>query len=218
MEAEMTKADAEADARRRIGRERERGRASSFTGSMTSNLVVTSNLHATSPATAALTVDASGFATTLTESAAGRAPALLTLLDTATPTANEQTFYAIQSFYLSHNRPRDRQIADRITTLFRDALAEDSQILPASLAQFTAFFLNNAELKLPKITLTPDGTLRARWIHSSEDFIAVEFKGGKIVRLVAEVPRTGGETASYFATEPVNTVVKAGQAIGATFG
>lgn len=212
MEAEMTEAErrirAEADAKRLIGRERERGRASSFTGSITSHFVVTPDWHAASPATATLTADASGFAGTLT----------LTLLRTATPTANEQTFHAIESFYLSHNRPRDRQIADRITTLFRDALAEDSQILPASLAQFTAFFLNNAELKLPKITLTPDGTLRARWIHGSEDFIAVEFKGGKIVRLVAEVPRTGGEIASYFATEPVNTVVKAGRAIGATFG
>jgi hypothetical protein len=216
MEAEMTEADAEADARRRIGRERERGRASSFTGSITSYFVVPPNWHAASPATATLIADASGFATTLTESAAGRAPVLPTFL--RTPTANEQTFHAIQSFYLSHNRPRDRQIADRITTLFRDALAEDSQILPESLAQFTAFFLNNAELKLPKITLTPDGTLRARWIHGSEDFIAIEFKGGRIVRLVAEVPRTGGETASYFATEPVNTVVKAGRSIGATFG
>jgi hypothetical protein len=52
-----------------------------------------------------------------------------------------KTFDAIQSLYLSTNRPRDRQIAERITELHRDVLAEGERILPPSLVQFTDFFL-----------------------------------------------------------------------------
>jgi len=69
-------------------------------------------------------------------------------------------FDAIQALYLSSNTSRDRQIADRITALHRDALVDDEHILPASLDQFTDFFLAHPELGLPNITLTPDGTLR----------------------------------------------------------
>jgi hypothetical protein len=129
-------------------------------------------------------------------------------------------FDAIRSFYLSTNRPRDRQIAERITILHRLALEEREEILPASLAQFTRFFLHhsNHHLVLPKITLTPDGTLRARWIHGPEDFVAIEFTGNPLVKLVAEVPRKQeGQTASHFASEPVESVVYISRAIGASF-
>ena len=124
---------------------------------------------------------------------------------------------AIQSLYLSANRPRDRQIAERITTLHRHALAEGEEIAPASLSQFTEFFLRHGGLGLPKITLTPDGTLRARWIHGPKHFIAIEFTGEPLLRWIAEVPRQDGQTAAYFANEPVNSVVSAGRAIGAAF-
>jgi hypothetical protein len=131
---------------------------------------------------------------------------------------NARIFDAIQSLYLSTNRPRDRQIAERITTLHRLALEEGEEIRPASLAQFTRFFLDHANLGLPKITLTPDGTLRARWIHGPEDFVAIEFTGNPLVRLVAEVPRRQeGQTASHFASEPVERVVSISRAIGASF-
>jgi hypothetical protein len=129
-------------------------------------------------------------------------------------------FDAIRSFYLSTNHPRDRQIAERITILHRLALKEGEEILPASLAQFTHFFLHHANhhLVLPKITLTPDGTLRARWIHGPENFVAIEFTGNPLVKLVAEVPRRQeGQTASHFASEPVESVVSISRAIGASF-
>jgi hypothetical protein len=130
-------------------------------------------------------------------------------------------FDAIRSFYLSTNHPRDRQIAERITILHRLALEEREEILPASLAQFTRFFLHHANhhLVMPKITLTPDGTLRARWIHGPEDFVAIEFTGNPLVKLVAEVPRRQeGQTASHFASEPIESVVSISRAIGASFG
>jgi hypothetical protein len=174
-----------------VKRERERERASSYTGSMGLRRWIFVEPFLGSP-TLSHTVAEPGF--------------------------NTRIFDAIQSFYLSLNRPRDRQIAERITTLFRDAVADAEQILPASLAQFTAFFLTHAYLKLPKITLTPDGTLRARWINGVEDFVAIEFTGDRLVKLVAEVPREEGQTASYFATELVESAIKVGQAIGATFG
>jgi hypothetical protein len=82
----------------------------------------------------------------------------------------QQIFDVIQALYLSSNRPRDRLITDRITALYRDAIAEDEPILAGSLGQFTNFFLTHPDLGLPKITLTPDGTLRARWIHGPANF------------------------------------------------
>jgi hypothetical protein len=126
-------------------------------------------------------------------------------------------FDAIQTLYLT-NRPRDRAIAERIATVHRLALEEGEEILPASLIQFTDFFLHHTDLLLPKITLTPNGTLRARWIHGPEDFVAIEFTGNPLVKLVAEIPRKeGSSTATHFASEPVESVVCISRAIGASF-
>jgi hypothetical protein len=131
--------------------------------------------------------------------------------------SGEQIFDVIQSLYLSSNRPRDRQIAERITTIHRDSLAEGERIIPASIAQFAQFFLAHSDLGLPKITLTPDGTLRARWIHGPGNFVAIEFTGVPLAKLVAEVPRDRGLTAPHFASEPLNDIVPVARAIGASF-
>jgi hypothetical protein len=123
-------------------------------------------------------------------------------------------FNAIQSLYLSMNRPRDREIAERITELHRVVLAEGEQISALSLEQFTEFLLRHPDLRFPRITMTPNGTLRTRWIQGPENFVAIEFTGKSLVRLVAEVPREGGQTASYFASEPMDSVVAVSRAIG----
>jgi hypothetical protein len=130
---------------------------------------------------------------------------------------SEQVFDAIQSLYLSNNKTRDRQIATRIIALYRDALAEDERILSASLRQFTEFFLMHPDLGFPRITLTPDSTLRVRWIHGEGNFVAIEFIGGLVVKLVAEIPRKGGLTAQYFSVESFDNVLSSALAIGATF-
>jgi len=132
-------------------------------------------------------------------------------------TTSQQIFDAIQALYLSSNWPRDRQIAERITALHRDALAEDERILADSLSQFTTFFLTNPNVGLPKITLTPDGTLRARWIHGPGNFVAIEFPGGPLAKMVAEIPRDNGLTARHFSSEPVTNILSIAHAIGALF-
>jgi hypothetical protein len=136
------------------------------------------------------------------------------MADTAHDTIKER---AVQSFYLSANKPRDRRIVERLIDLHQVALNEDERIAPASLAQFTRFFLENPELALPKITLTPDGTLRARWINGRENFVAIEFTGQPLVKLVAEVPREGGLTAHHFANEPLESIIPIARAIGGSF-
>jgi hypothetical protein len=113
--------------------------------------------------------------------------------------------------------PRDRQIADRITALHRDAIAEGDRILPDSLGQFKDFFLEHHDLDLPKITLTPDGTLRARWIHGPGSFVAIEFTGVPLAKLIAEIPRDNGLTARHFSSEPVQNIRSIARAIGAAF-
>jgi len=130
---------------------------------------------------------------------------------------SQQIFDAIQSLHLSTNRPRDRQIAERITALHRDSIAEEERILTDSLSQFTTFFLTNPDLDLPKITLTPDGTLRARWIHGPGNFVAIEFTGEPLVKLVAEIPRDNGLTARHFSSEPVKSILSIARAIGVSF-
>ena len=112
---------------------------------------------------------------------------------------------------------RDRRIAERLAVLQHDATDEGEDIRPESARQFEAFFHNHPELGLPKITLTPDGTLRARWIVAPQNFVAIEFTGGHSVRLVAELPRDRGKTAKFFATESVASVVPIARAIGAGF-
>lgn len=128
-----------------------------------------------------------------------------------------EIFDAIRSLYLSASQPRDRAIATRITALYRDALAEEERILSASLRQFTAFFLAHPDLGLPKITLTPDGTLRVRWIQSAGSFTAIEFVGGEVAKLVAEIPRGEGVTAQHFIREHIQHIIEVARAIGAKF-
>jgi hypothetical protein len=129
----------------------------------------------------------------------------------------QQIFDAIQALYLSTNTPRDRQIAQRLTVVYRDALAEDQHIRPASFGQFADFFLEHTQLSLPKITLTPDGTLRARWINGPSNFVAIEFTGEPLAKLVAEIPRENDLTATHFNSEPLKTIVSVARAIGALF-
>jgi hypothetical protein len=132
-------------------------------------------------------------------------------------TAGQQIFDAIQALYLSTNTPRDRQIAGRVTALHRGAIAEGDHISPDSLIQFRDFFLAYPELGVPKITLTPDGTLRVRWIHGPGSFIAIEFTGGPLAKLLAEIPRDGGLTARHFSSEPVRNILLIARAIEASF-
>ena len=127
-------------------------------------------------------------------------------------------FDAIQAFCASPNRPRDRQIGDRLINLHRDVLAEGEQILTSSLSQFVRFFLDHSDLPFPKITMTPDGMLRARWISGAKSFVAVEFTGRLLVKIVAEIPRADGETATYFGAEILANVVPFWRALGASFG
>jgi hypothetical protein len=130
---------------------------------------------------------------------------------------SQPIFDAIQALYLTHNRPRNRQIANRLTALYRAALEEDETIRPASVTQFKNFFLANPELGLPKITLTPDGTLRARWIQGTGNFVAIEFTGEPNAKLVAEIPRENGLTATHFGSEPLRNIVPVAQGMGASF-
>lgn len=132
-------------------------------------------------------------------------------------TEGEKIYDVIESLYLSNNRPRDRQIAERIIALHRDSLDEDERIIYASLHQFAKFFLAHPDLSLPKITLTPDSTLRARWIQGVGSFTAIEFTGKPLVKLVAEIPRQHGLTGKHFSAEPVDDILSCARAIGALF-
>lgn len=126
-----------------------------------------------------------------------------------------QIFNAIQDLYLSQNQ-RDRQIAERLKCLYRDALEEGEKMRTDSIGQLCKFFLDNRDVGVPKITLTPDGTLRARWIHGAGNFIAIEFTGKSLARVVAEMPRNN-ETANYFFSESIENVVLNARAVGASF-
>ena len=128
-----------------------------------------------------------------------------------------QIFEAIAALYMSANVPRDRQIADRLTTVQRVAITEDQYILPTSLIQFAYFFLREPELALPKITLTPDGTFRARWIRSPSNFVAIEFTGEPVVKLIAEIPTGENLTTTHFSSVPLKSALSLGRAIGASF-
>jgi hypothetical protein len=130
-------------------------------------------------------------------------------------TDGQQIFDAIQSLYLSTNKPRDRQIAERLTALYRDALEEDEHILPTSLSQFTEFFLTHTDLGFPRITLTPDGTLRVRWIQEEGNFVAIEFTGKPEAKLVAEIP--GLVPPMHFSSEFLTNIVEIAQAMGGSF-
>ena len=90
-------------------------------------------------------------------------------------------------------------------------------MLPDSIKQFADFFLTHFDPGMPKITLTPDGTLRARWIHGQNDFASIEFTGKQTVRFVAEIPRARGLTARYFSSEPIENLLPVAIALGSSF-
>jgi hypothetical protein len=50
-------------------------------------------------------------------------------------------FNAIKQLYLNSNRGRDRRIAERLTVLYRDAVAEGEKIQTGSVMQFAEFFI-----------------------------------------------------------------------------
>jgi hypothetical protein len=129
--------------------------------------------------------------------------------------AAEQIFDAVQALYLSNNKPRDQKIADRITALYRDALEEGEHIYPASLKQFTQFFLTNKDLGFPRITLTPNETLRVRWIQAEDNFVAIEFTGEPDAKLVVEIP--GLVPPMRFSREPLANVLAVAKAMGGYF-
>ncbi len=122
---------------------------------------------------------------------------------------------AVHALKETYNSARDRRIADRLESLSIDAESEDQAIRPSSVIQFREFFLENRQLGMPKITLTPDGTLSVRWITGPGHFFAIEFTGRGLAKLVAEIPRDG-LTAKYFVSEPISSVTNFAQAIGAS--
>jgi hypothetical protein len=130
-------------------------------------------------------------------------------------TASQCIFNAIQAFYLSHNTPRDRQIAQRLTALYRDALDEGETIRPASIVQFQTFFLENPNLGFPRITLSANGALRARWIKGKGEFVAIEFTGQPEAKLITEMP--GQAPPLHISSEPLANIVEAALALGGSF-
>lgn len=70
---------------------------------------------------------------------------------------------------------RNTRIALRLMELYLDACGEKEHIITASLRACVLFFLHCPELLLPKITLTPDGTLRAHWRVGMSEAYSVEF-------------------------------------------
>jgi hypothetical protein len=130
-------------------------------------------------------------------------------------TASQCIFDAVQAFYLSHNTPRDQQIAQRLTALYRDALDEGEAIRSASIVQFKNFFLANPGLGFPRVTLSAHGALRARWIKSKGNFVAIEFTGQPEAKLIAEIQ--GLEPPLHVSSEPIANIVEAARALGGSF-
>jgi len=127
----------------------------------------------------------------------------------------QKIFDAVKDLYLSNN-PRNRQVADRLISLHRDALTEDEHLDPDAIPQFAKFFLSYSDVALPKKSLTPHGPLRARWLHGYGDFIAIEFTGKPLAKVVAEIPRER-ETARYFFSELIESVAPVASSLGASF-
>lgn len=136
--------------------------------------------------------------------------------ETAKGSSHQQITNTIQLLLQTYNNPRDQQIAERLSALWKDAAEEGEEILAGSISQFRDFFLMHRQPGIPKITLTPDGTLRVRWIQGAGHFFAVEFTGTPLIKLVAEVPREHGVTAQHFSSEPIKKVVAFARAIEAS--
>ena len=107
------------------------------------------------------------------------------------------------------------RLARRLKSLHLDAIAEGETINGDSIKQLTDFFLAHSDLTLPKITMTPSGTIRVRWIQGKEHFTAIEFTGKPLAKFVAEIPRIGGLTARHFGSETLENIESAARAIGA---
>jgi hypothetical protein len=65
--------------------------------------------------------------------------------------------------------------------------------------------------------LTPNGSIRVRWIQGAGSFVAIEFTGKPLVQMMAEIPREGGQTARYFSDELINNIISYAQRLGASF-
>jgi hypothetical protein len=112
---------------------------------------------------------------------------------------------------------KPEKFADRLKALSQDAAEEGESIRPASLAQFLDFFQTHADLGIPKITLTPDGTLRIRWLYDRGDFFAVEFTGRATAKIAAEISGTAAQKVSHFTTTPLGNIVSFAKDIGVRF-
>ena len=71
---------------------------------------------------------------------------------------------------------RNRRIALRLMELYLDACSEEEHISTASLRACVVFFLQCPDPSVPKITLTPDGTLRVHWRVGTPEALSIEFK------------------------------------------
>jgi hypothetical protein len=131
-------------------------------------------------------------------------------------TAQQQLIETFTALYQCGTRLHLR-VAKRLIALYRDAIAEDEIVLAASIKQLGDFFLGNPNVSLPKITATPNHTLRARWIRGVGNFTAIEFTGTPMAKLVAEIPRGNGSIAQYFGSEPIETIALFARALGAEF-
>jgi hypothetical protein len=131
-------------------------------------------------------------------------------------TEQQQIYDAFRDLYLTSNSERDRLIAKRLATLYADAIDEQQHVVPESFSQFAMFFLKYPDVARPKIMLTPDGTVSAHWIHGPDDFVAIEFTGKTLAKIMAEVPRENGVTSKHFNSELPERIPSLAAAIGAS--
>lgn len=72
---------------------------------------------------------------------------------------------------------RNMVILARLSRLYFDALVDDESIAKASFDQCVRFFLQCSDRSVPKITLTPNGTLHAHWRVGTSQALSREFTG-----------------------------------------
>ncbi len=78
-------------------------------------------------------------------------------------------------------------LANRILTLYNDALKEDSMSLGISvesLHNFYDFLRLNPKINLPNISLTPDNTIYASWKNKQDQLFSAHFLPNEDVRFV----------------------------------
>jgi hypothetical protein len=123
---------------------------------------------------------------------------------------------AIQTLFLSQNSLRDRRIAERLTALYRDALAEDEQMQGPPALQFADFMRSHKSLGFPMITLSQVGNVRARWIASERDYFAIEFRGGNQVKLIMGIPSANGGLSLLAGLVDIDAVIETVRTNGIT--